>query len=62
METYRDLILSIYAYRPYCGPYTKILYIYKSFCKTNLIAKKNNFIAKKNNLIAKTLYTGILKI
>ena len=28
-------------------------YIYKSFCKTKLIAKKTNLIAKRTNLIAK---------
>ena len=29
-------------------------YIYKSFFKTKLIAKKTNLIAKRTNLIAKT--------
>ena len=29
-------------------------YIYKSFFKTKLIAKKRNLIAKRTNLIAKT--------
>ena len=27
---------------PIGRPYTKIMYIYKSFCKTNLIAKTTN--------------------
>ena len=38
---------------PIGRPCTKILYIYKSFCKTKLIAKKTNMIAKRTNLIAK---------
>ena len=35
-------------------PYTKI-YMYKSFCKTKLIAKKNEFDCKNNELDRKTL-------
>ena len=34
--------------------YCIYIYIYKSFCKTKLIAKKTNLLAKETNLIAKT--------
>ena len=40
---------------PIRRPCTKILYIYKSFCKTKLIAKKNEFDCKNNELDRKTL-------
>ena len=33
---------------PIGRPCTKILHIYKSFCKTKLIAKKNEFDCKNN--------------
>ena len=38
---------------PIGRPYTKILYIYKSICKTNLIAKKNKADCKKNEFDCK---------
>ena len=54
METlYRDPILCIYVYRLYRETLHKDIYIYKSFGKTKLIAKKTNLIAKRTNLIAK---------
>ena len=48
-NTGTDPILRIYVYRPYRVTLYKDIYIYKSFGKTKLIAKKTNLIAKTTN-------------